>query len=237
MVAVRGLEQVLLLTRIISAIFVIAVILVSVSYARKRIELNEAITGLMLTYVVFAPVTNEQLLAALVPIGLISRNFSHKLTIFPLLYIAFNSTYHYFAIPIFFSSQELRTVWESFNALWGLMVKDYQLQLRYLFGVGLGLSAFWLLSDTKHIPRTVLKLGVTSRSKNTYPKPLKRVETPHPSKEPSLLRKTSYYREMMKTKVPLIHRKAELFLFAMVTSYAAFLLYYTLSTTPSCPIC
>jgi hypothetical protein len=161
MVAVRGLEQVLLLTRIISAIFVIAVILVSVSYARKRIELNEAITGLMLTYVVFAPVTNEQLLAALVPIGLISRNFSHKLTIFPLLYIAFNSTYHYFAIPIFFSSKELRTVWESFNALWGLMVKDYQLQLRYLFGVGLGLSAFWLLSDTKHIPKIVLKLGVS----------------------------------------------------------------------------
>jgi hypothetical protein len=161
MVAVRGLEQVLSLTRIISAIFVIAVILVSVSYARNRVELNEAITGLMLTYVVFAPVTNEQLLAALVPIGLISRNFSHKLTIFPLLYIAFNSTYHYFAIPIFFSSQELRTVWESFNALWGLMVKDYQLQLRYLFGVGLGLSAFWLLSDTKHIPKTVLRLGVS----------------------------------------------------------------------------
>jgi hypothetical protein len=116
------------------------------------------------------------------------------------------------------------------------MVKDYQLQLRYLFGVGLGLSAFWLLSDTKHIPRTVLKLGVTSRSKNTYPKPLKRVETPHPSKEPSLLR-NHLIRKMMRIKVPLLHREAEFFLFAMVTSYAAFLLYYTLSTTPSCPIC
>jgi hypothetical protein len=41
------------------------------------------------------------------------------------------------------------------------MVKDYQLQLRYLFGVGLGLSAFWLLSDTKHIPKIVLRLGVS----------------------------------------------------------------------------
>jgi hypothetical protein len=41
------------------------------------------------------------------------------------------------------------------------MVKDYQLQLRYLFGVGLGLSAFWLLSDTKHIPRTVFRFGVS----------------------------------------------------------------------------
>jgi uncharacterized membrane protein len=34
---------------------------------------------------------------------------------------------------------------------------------------------------------------------------------------------------MMKTKVPLLHRKAELFLFAMVTLYTAFFLYYTLS--------
>jgi uncharacterized membrane protein len=34
---------------------------------------------------------------------------------------------------------------------------------------------------------------------------------------------------MMKTNVPLLHRKAEFFLFAMVTLYAAFFLYYTLS--------
>jgi uncharacterized membrane protein len=33
----------------------------------------------------------------------------------------------------------------------------------------------------------------------------------------------------MKTKLPLLHRKAEFFLFAMVTLYAAFFLYYTLS--------
>jgi hypothetical protein len=41
------------------------------------------------------------------------------------------------------------------------MVKDYQLQLRYLFGVGLGLSAFWLLSDIKHVPKIVLRRGVS----------------------------------------------------------------------------
>jgi len=33
----------------------------------------------------------------------------------------------------------------------------------------------------------------------------------------------------MKTKMPLSHRKAKFLLFAMVTSYSAFFLYYTLS--------
>ncbi|MBC7130309.1 hypothetical protein H5T51_03690 [Candidatus Bathyarchaeota archaeon] len=162
MVAVRGLEEVLSLTRLILFVFVAAIVLLSFYYAKKNVELNEAITGLMLAYVVFAPVTNEQLLAAIVPLGLLSRNFSHKLTIFPLLYIAFNSTYHYFAIPIFFADAGLRALWESLNSLWGLWVKDYQLHLRYLFGLGLSFSSFSLLiSSLKqeyitlkfHIPR------------------------------------------------------------------------------------
>jgi len=163
LVAVRGLEQVLLLTRAISMIFAVAVLVVSIVYYRRGASLNEAITGLMLTYVVFAPVTNEQLLAALVPIGLLSRNFSHKLTVFPLLYIAFNSTYHYFAIPIFYSNAGLRSIWEGFNELWGTWVKDYQLQLRYLFGLGLGLSSFWLLTS----PYTTLKLRLSLKGIRT----------------------------------------------------------------------
>jgi hypothetical protein len=160
MAAVRGLEQVQLLTKLIMLIFAGAVIAVSIHYARRKAELNEAITGLMLTYVIFAPVTNEQLLAAIIPIGLLSKNFSHKLALFPLLYIAFNSTYHYFAIPIFYSSGALRAAWEGFNALWGLWVKDYQLQLRYLLGAGLGFSSFWLLTTSLGAPRVAVKLSL-----------------------------------------------------------------------------
>jgi hypothetical protein len=160
MAAVRGLEQVQFLTKIITLIFVGAVIAVSIHYARRKVDLNEAITGLMLTYVVFAPVTNEQLLAAIIPVGLLSKNFSHKLTVFPLLYIAFNSTYHYFAIPIFYSSEALRATWEGLNALWGLWVKDYQMQLRYLLGAGLGFSSFWLLTTSLGAPRVTVKLSL-----------------------------------------------------------------------------
>jgi hypothetical protein len=162
MVAVRGLEETLLLTKLVLLAFAAAIIVVSVYYAKRGVELNEAITGLMLAYVVFAPVTNEQLLAAIVPIGLLSRNFSHKLTVFPLLYIAFNSTYHYFAIPIFFSNTVIREAWEGFNALWGLWVKDYQLQLRYLFGLGLGFSSFWLLTSSLIPQRIAVKLQIPS---------------------------------------------------------------------------
>jgi hypothetical protein len=160
MAAVRGLEQVQLLTKLIMLVFAGAVIAVSIHYARRKAELDEAITGLMLTYVIFAPVTNEQLLAAIIPIGLLSKNFSHKLTLFPLLYIAFNSTYHYFAIPIFYSSEALRAAWEGFNASWGLWVKDYQLQLRYLLGAGLGFSSFWLLTTSLGAPRVAVKLSL-----------------------------------------------------------------------------
>lgn len=162
MVAVRGLEYMLFLTRLVLVVFAAAITIVSIIYAKRGVALNEAITGLMLTYVVFAPVTNEQLLAAIVPIGLLSRNFSHKLTVFPLLYIAFNSTYHYFAIPIFFSNATLREAWESFNALWGLWVKDYQLQLRYLFGLGLGFSSFWLLTSNLTFQRIAFKIQIPS---------------------------------------------------------------------------
>jgi len=133
---------------LISLILVSAVVLVSVMLAKKHVELPEFITALMLTYIIFAPVTNEQLLAALIPIGLISRNFSHKLVIFPLAFIAFNSTYQYFAIPIFFMDAGLRSIWDGFNIAWGQLVVNYQLQLRYLFGAGMGLSAFWLLRST-----------------------------------------------------------------------------------------
>lgn len=147
-IEVGSLEHVLLITKAISIIFIIALAITTIKLARVNIELKEFITALMLTYIIFAPVMNEQFLAALLPIGMLSKNFTHKLTLFPLLYIAFNSTYHYFAIPIFFANQELRAIWDGVNLLWGKMIADYRFQLRYLFGVGMGLSAFWLLRTT-----------------------------------------------------------------------------------------
>jgi len=148
LINVRSLASITLLTTITSIVFIGAIVGVTYFLGRKKEDLPEFLTALMLTYIIFAPVTNEQLLAALIPIGLISRNFSHKLVIFPLAYIAFNSTYHYFAIPIFFSDVGLRAIWDTVNISWGAFVSTFQIQLRYLFGVGLGLSAFWLLRST-----------------------------------------------------------------------------------------
>lgn len=147
LVEVRSLEQVTQLTRLVSLVFAASIIVVTVKLARRGAPLHEFVTSTMLAYVVFAPVTNEQLLAAVVPVGLLSRGFSHKLTVFPLLYIAFNSTYHYFAIPIAYSADQLRAAWESLNEAWGLLVKDYQLQIRYLIGASMGFASFWLLTS------------------------------------------------------------------------------------------
>jgi len=148
LIDVRGLPALLTLTRAISLVFAASAVIVTYALWRRQTGLLESVTALMLTYVVFAPVTNEQLLAAVLPIGLLCRNFSHKLTLFPMLYAAFNSTLHYYAIPIFYSSQQLRALWEAWNAFWGAQVQYYQLQLRYLFGVGLGLSSLFMLRST-----------------------------------------------------------------------------------------
>jgi hypothetical protein len=148
LVDVRGLSPLLQLTRLISLIFLGALLLVTYLLAKRGVGLFESVTALMLTYVIFAPVTNEQLLASLLPLGLLCRNFRNGLTLFPLLYAGFNSSYQYFAIPLFFSSTSLRAAWDAVNLWWGGWIGLPAPQLRYLFGVGLGLSCLSLLKGT-----------------------------------------------------------------------------------------
>ena len=166
LIEIRSLQQVTQLTHMVSVVFAFAIIAVTILMARRGLSLPEFITAMMLTYIVFAPVTNEQLLAALLPIGLLSRNFTHKLTAFPLAYIAFNSTYHYFAIPMAYATPWMRRGWDALDRAWGWMVKDVQLQARYSIGVAMGLSSFYLLTRTPNPRmrvRVVIGRGSASR--------------------------------------------------------------------------
>jgi len=113
---------------------------------------------MMLVYLIFAPVTNEQLLAAVVPLGLLSRNFSHKVAVFPLAYIAFNSAYFYFATPILFASASLRSVYYGLTTWWGTAVGAYVIQARYASGAAMGVACLLLARSTFEGP---LRLKLT----------------------------------------------------------------------------
>jgi hypothetical protein len=147
-------------SRFIVAVLVAAIAIATAMIWRSRLELKESVLLLLLVYVVFAPVTNEQLLAALLPLGLLARNFSHKLTLLPLVYIAFNATYIYFASPIFFQSPSLQSLWQGALTWWGGTAGAYAPQIRYLVGAVTGLAGFVLARSTFE-GRTSVRLTVS----------------------------------------------------------------------------
>lgn len=144
LIELRSIYTEMAVANAISVVFVVALAAAVVAMWRFRLDLKESIVLLMLVYVVFAPVTNEQLLAALLPLGLLSRNFSHKLTVFPLLYIVFNASYLYFAVPILFQSAALQSLYYSLNTWWGGLVGSYVIQARYAIGAAMGVACLLL---------------------------------------------------------------------------------------------
>jgi hypothetical protein len=158
LIEVRSIFIELDLAMVISLLFVVALVIAVVLAWRSRLELGESIMLMLLVYLVFAPVVNEQLLAAILPLGLLTRNFSHKLTVFPLLYVAFNATYFYFAVPLFFQTSGLRALYYGLNNLWGGITGSYIIQARYTIGAALGVSSLLLARSTFEGP---LKLKLT----------------------------------------------------------------------------
>jgi hypothetical protein len=147
-------------TQVISGVFVVALGVSVYAVWKFKLELKESIVLLMLAYLVFAPVTNEQLLAAVIPLGLLSRNFSHKLTIFPLVYIAFNATYFYFGAPLFFQTALLQALYYALNTWWGSVVGAYVAQIRYAIGAAMGVTCLLLARSTFEGPLKI-KLGMS----------------------------------------------------------------------------
>jgi len=144
---------------VVVGILVVTLVKTCVAIWRYKVDLKESIILLMLVYVVFAPVSNEQLLAALLPLGLLAKNFSHKLTIFPLVFIAFNASYIYYAAPIFFQSASLQSVWQGALTWWGGAVGAYASQMRYLMGALMGVGSL-LMARTTFLGPLKIRLGL-----------------------------------------------------------------------------
>lgn len=150
LIALNSVSLQLQAANVVSLVFVAALVVAVVASWKSHIELKESIVLLMLVYMVFAPVTNEQLLAAVLPLGLLARNFSHKLAIFPLAFLAFNNsaTFFYLATPILFQSPALISVFHGVNAWWGGATGPYVIQARYFIGGAAGVAAFLMARST-----------------------------------------------------------------------------------------
>lgn len=115
-----------------------AVALVVFKVASRHVQLLEALVASLAVYLVFGPVTNEQHLAALLPLALLCE--SCWLPVFlashlPLLYALFNAKPTYFAIPIMWSTPQLHEAWRLIDLQWGLTATPYISQVLYLLSL------------------------------------------------------------------------------------------------------
>lgn len=130
------------ITRIATLIFLTALLSLTYMVLRKRLPTLNSLVMLMLAFLIFAPVTNEQYLAALVPLALLSQRFDRKLCIFPLLFVAFNATYIYFAIPILWTNGALRALYVVVRGAWVEAVGSYSGYIRYFISMSFAFLAF-----------------------------------------------------------------------------------------------
>lgn len=131
-----------LVYRLLLALLVVIVTIVTIQVARKKLSLEESVVALMLTFIIFSPVTNEQYLAAVLPLMLLIGLQTNSLTYVSLLFIAVNSTYTYFAKPILWSSPSGQRIWEQAQEVWAQYYFNHQPQLMYLTGLAFGILAF-----------------------------------------------------------------------------------------------
>lgn len=124
-----------------------SLVIVSYYLLHHEIGLTQGVVALMLTYLVFAPVVNEQYLAAVIPVALLLPEFNRKLFWLPLLFIAFNSTYMYFAIPLFRSASWTWDIWLSLSNTWGQLLGPLHPQVRCILGVAMGVITLKNITD------------------------------------------------------------------------------------------
>lgn len=152
--SVQGIFFQTAVTRVATLIFAIALLSLTYVVLRKRLPMLNSVVMLMLAWMIFAPVTNEQYLASLIPLALLSQRFDRKLWIFPLLFTAFHATYMYFAIPIFWSDVALRTLYATIHGAWVEAVGPYSGYIRYSISLFFAFSAFRNIHS--HLPRAFL---------------------------------------------------------------------------------
>jgi len=148
--SVQGIFFQTAVTRLASLILLVAVASITFVALKKRLPLLNSMIMLMLAYMVFAPVTNEQFLAAVIPLGLLSERFDRKLWIFPLLFSALHATYIYFCIPLFWTSLELRVLYETTHTAWIEAIGPYSAYMRYLVSLCFAFLAFRNIQEHIH---------------------------------------------------------------------------------------
>jgi len=144
---VQGIFFQTAITRVAMLIFAAAILLLTCVVLRERLPMLNSLVMLMLTYMIFAPVTNEQHLAALMPLALLSQRFNRKLCIFPLLFAAFNATYIYFATPIFWTGPALRNLYVALHGAWAEAIGPYSSYIRYFISLSFAFLAFRIVHN------------------------------------------------------------------------------------------
>lgn len=140
--SVQGIFLQTAVTRIASLILATAVLSATLIALKRRLPLLNSIVVLLLVYMIFAPVTNEQHLATLMPLALLSKRFDRKLWIFPLLFVAFYSTYVYYAIPLFWTDAALRIQYSLIHEAWVEATGPYSSYIRYFISLCFAFLAF-----------------------------------------------------------------------------------------------
>ena len=105
---------VLFISRIVFWVFIFAFIIANliVYVFGKGISLARGVTVLMLIFILFYPVNNEQYLASILPIMVYSFRFPPLLPLVPLVYAFFNSpAYLYFMTPALYSTSYTKDCW------------------------------------------------------------------------------------------------------------------------------
>lgn len=145
--SVQGIFLQTAITRIASIVLATAVLFSTLIALKRRLPLLNAIVVLLLAYMIFAPVTNEQHLAALMPLALLSKRFDRKLWIFPLLFVAFYSTYVYYAIPLFWTDAALRSQYSLIHEAWVEATGPFSSYIRYFISLCFAFLAFRNIHD------------------------------------------------------------------------------------------
>jgi hypothetical protein len=140
--SVQGILFQTAITKVATLILVTALLSLTYAVLRERLPLLDSVVTLMLAFMIFAPVTNEQHLAALMPLALLSQRFDRKLCALPLLFTAFNATYVYFAIPIFWSDAALRSLYTVIRGAWAEATGSYSGYIRYFVSLSFAFLAF-----------------------------------------------------------------------------------------------
>ena len=142
---VYSTEHILQISQMVGFISFIAIIAATLKLADK--PAGKAVTILMLTYLLTAPVNNEQYLASILPlIATLQATVPPLITATPILYAVFNSpALLYFTTPLFWQNQHLKQTWKNTEQAWINALKQVNPLILYTLGT---LNSLALLAYT-----------------------------------------------------------------------------------------